>query len=83
MSDYPSMPEWVDLSGLSERANALMRQNWALLNEAADLLNAGDMTPMAWEQLQDIWAESVDVEAKLRRTRLTDTMVAQATGRER
>lgn len=62
---YPRMPEWVDLANASERTNALMRQNWALINEAADLLNAGDMEPLAWEKLQDIWAETVDIERKL------------------
>lgn len=62
---YPRMPEWVDVENASERTNALMRQNWALINEAADLLNAGDMSPLAWEKLQDIWAETVVIDRKL------------------
>ena len=59
----------VDLTNVSDRVNALMRTNWALLNEAAALLNAGDMSPLAWEALQDIWAESIDLESKLARAR--------------
>lgn len=67
--EYPLLPEWVDLTNVSDRVNALMRTNWALLNEAAALLNAGDMSPLAWEALQDIWAESIDLESKLARAR--------------
>ena len=69
---YPRMPEWVDLDNVSDRTNALMRQNWELINQAADLLNAGDMSPLAWEKLQDIWAETVDLERKYDATRLSE-----------
>lgn len=63
---YPAVPEWIDLAHLSERANALMWQNWDLINQAAELLNAGDYSPLAWEQLQDIWAEAIELEAGFR-----------------
>ncbi len=69
---YPSMPEWIDLAHVSDRTNALMRQNWALLNEAAALLNAGDMSPLAWAGLQDLWAETIDLEGEYDRQRVVE-----------
>lgn len=66
---YPTLPEWVDLTNVSDRTNALMHQQWALLNEAAELLNAGDVSPLTWEKLQDIWAETIDIDTKYEVTR--------------
>ncbi|MBJ8342804.1 hypothetical protein JGU71_28330 [Antrihabitans sp. YC3-6] len=71
---YPTLPEWVDLTNMSDRVNALMRANWALINEAADLLNAGDMGPLTWEALQDIWAETIDIEANIAKARALDDL---------
>ncbi|OZE95069.1 hypothetical protein CH302_19200 [Rhodococcus sp. 15-2388-1-1a] len=63
------LPEWTDIPAASDRINDLMRQDTALINEAARLLDAGHYTDDTVDQLQDIWAESIDVEAKLTKAR--------------
>lgn len=63
------LPEWVDIPAVSDRVNDLMRQDTALVNEAARLLDAGHNGDDVTEQLQDLWAESIDVESKLTKAR--------------
>ena len=73
-SEPPLVPlaEWVDIDGLSARTNRLMRESWALVNEAVALFEAGDYSPLAWGQLQDVLAESTDVMEKFKPSWTTD-----------
>lgn len=66
---WPRLPEWGDLPCVSERANALMRKNWELINLASDLLAEGGVAP---EILVDIWNETLSIERKYEAERAAD-----------
>ncbi|WP_037162701.1 hypothetical protein [Rhodococcoides fascians] len=61
--------DWQAIPGASDRVNDLMRQNWALLDAAAYIINAGDPDP---EELQDLIDESATVDEKLQATRAAE-----------
>lgn len=67
------LPEWMNIEKASDRVNDLMRQNWALLNEAIELFNSGDYSPMSWLELQDIFAECIDIDVKYATTLTAET----------
>lgn len=53
---------WGDLDSLGPRSNALMRQNWQLINMAVDICNQDVISDEDAETLSDIWAQTVEIE---------------------
>lgn len=66
----PSLRPYVDAPGNSPRVNDLMRRNWALIDQAAELVNdtAGRVSREQDELLQEIWEETLDIERKYAET---------------
>ncbi|MFD7046104.1 hypothetical protein, partial [Rhodococcus jostii] len=55
---------WEDCDNISDRANDLMRQNWALVDEVVRLFYAGDYRDDVVEEIRDLLAASLDIETK-------------------
>lgn len=56
------LPEWTDLPNLGPRTNALMRENWQLINMASAIFNQDSITSEEAETLSDIWAQTLEIE---------------------
>lgn len=56
---------WIDIPGLGERVNGLLRQSWALIDEAETLDDPEDAA--------DLWEEAEALETRIQRQREIDT----------
>lgn len=70
----PTLGPWIDIPGNSDRANDLMRRNWALVDQTAAVVNrcAGQVSVEQEELLREIWEETLDIERKY-----TDLLAAE------
>lgn len=71
----PTLGPWVDIPEMSARGNDLMRRNWELIDQAAEIVNGcdGRVTPEQDELLKDIWEETLDIERKYAAERAIET----------
>lgn len=67
---------WVDSSRTSERGNDLMRQNWALIDQIVDVVNAGPVSEADAELIGDILDESIAIDRKFAELRVAETAAA-------
>lgn len=69
---FEPLDEWKPLDNLTARENALMAQNWALINMAGDICRSKDvLTEEDAEELRDIWQQTLDIEREYARSRDT------------
>lgn len=68
---------WVDVEGCSQRTNDMMRQSWLLLDEVGRLLDAGDCSPEVCEEIGDLLAASLDIDAKVAEARAAEFTESQ------
>lgn len=61
---------WLDSENISERSNALMRENRLILDECVRMANLGTLDdPDELEEFRDLMGQSLDVEVKYLRSR--------------